>query len=81
MKLCPFCGNKARCNVKHPALANGRRDTLYQIKCTNDRCGVATRWWYPKRAAIWTWNKRTSNKVKSHSLKNILYYNDEGNNQ
>lgn len=58
LKRCPFCGNKAQITTKRPLLPNGQHDTLYVISCSLRECMVRTRAWYPKQAAIDTWNKR-----------------------
>jgi len=55
---CPFCGGKAHCLVEHPRLLNGKRDTLYRVECTRRDCSISTLPWYPKRAAVHSWNRR-----------------------
>jgi hypothetical protein len=50
----------ARVEEMHPKLPNGSEDTLFQVRCTNPRCGTSGMPWYPKKAAIHAWNDRAS---------------------
>lgn len=58
LKRCPFCGSRAKCAIEHSKLPTGHRDTFFRIECELRECGIGTRWWYPKRAAVWSWNRR-----------------------
>lgn len=53
MKRCPKCSGFPPVIVTHPLLPNGKKDTLFELKC----CGVSTGKWYPKNAAVAAWNK------------------------
>ena len=56
---CPFCGSKARVVTERPCLPGGRRDRLYVIECSLRECGARTAKWYPLKAAVAAWNRRT----------------------
>jgi len=62
---CPFCGEKAKINTKHPVLPTGKKDTFYQVQCSKRECGIMTKWWYPKQAAVATWNNRAYSRWNS----------------
>lgn len=58
LRKCPFCGADPRVVVEHPKLRTGKRDTLFKVECTLRECGVSTLQWYPKAAAVRSWNRR-----------------------
>lgn len=58
LRTCPFCGGDPRLIIEHPKLRTGRRDTLFSVECSVRECGVSTRKWYPKAAAVRSWNSR-----------------------
>ena len=65
LMFCPFCGSVAKLNVSHPKLVTGKKDTLYQVRCSNRRCGIMTMRWYPKSAAVESWNMRAYSRMSS----------------
>ena len=58
LRTCPFCGGNPRLVTEHPELPNGRKDTLFRVECSTPECGVTTRSWDPKLAAIRSWERR-----------------------
>lgn len=44
--------------VEHPLLRTGKRDTLFRVRCTTRECQISTLQWYPKTAAVESWNRR-----------------------
>lgn len=55
---CPFCGGEATIIEQSYALPNGTPDINYYITCTIRECQIRTLSWYPKTAAINSWNRR-----------------------
>lgn len=60
IKLCPFCGSEAVLWSEPYLIKETRKqDMLYFVQCVLRECQCRTNSWYPERAAIDAWNRRT----------------------
>ena len=65
LKPCPVCLSSAEILPVEFAISPGNAvtETFYYVNCSNDRCGLRTKEWFPKSSAIRKWDDRTQQPV------------------
>ncbi|MDQ0202507.1 Lar family restriction alleviation protein [Pectinatus haikarae] len=61
LKLCPFCGGKAK-KCRHRRSFSNDKEFYYNIECTNLKCGIIMPTYLNVHDAIKAWNRRIDNK-------------------
>ena len=65
---CPFCGCGARVVRERVQLRTGY-DIRYHVECVGRRCSVRTLSWYPRTAAVESWQRRAKLAEAGHAAK------------